>query len=145
MQLYWYGEHTSPGVTPIFNGQNTDAAAAEALKEQAPGSEFNPQTSPDLQALTDRLNDLEAEATRLQGVLWGPPGYHMTHNTPYKGPPWLEKERLQRQLDKVDQECYAIKAQMREIVDATGFNTETGSQFSGTAAKVILPDPNSGA
>lgn len=127
----------SPGVQRNLTPQSTDAAAEQAVTLQQFGDEFKPQTSPDVQALVNRLNELEVEQTNICSTLYGPANWWKTHNEPYKGPSWLERERLKRQEDAIDHEIWSIKAQLREYVDAMGYATDAGKQFGGTAEKVI--------
>lgn len=137
-----YGSGESPGVQRNLTPQSTDAAAKQAITPQEPGTEFKPQTHPDVEALVSRLNELETESSNICGKLYGPPNYYATHNKPYTGPPWLERERLQRQIDVIDHEIWSIKAQLREYVDAEGLTTDAGTPFTGEAR--VIPAPAGG-
>ena len=119
--------------------QNTDAAADAALKEQQGDEIFKSQEAPDAQRLVDRLNEIQEECSVLQAKLWGPPGWYQKHTEAYKGPPYLERERLQKQLDVLDSESWSIKAQLRETLSAAdvGVDESGGGQFKGSAVKVI--------
>jgi len=135
-----YGNKGTQGIQDNRNlPQNTDAAADAALKEQDGEEIFKSQEAPDAQRLVDRLNEITEEVSVLQAKLWGPPGYYERHEEAYKGPPYLERERLQKKMDALDSESWSIKAQLREILDAagTGVDESGGGQFKGTATKVI--------
>ena len=123
----------SPGVQRNLTPQSTDAAARQALEEQKAGDEFRPKDNPDVEALVARLNELEIENSNICLKLYGPPNYYSTHDKPYTGPPYLEKERLQRQMNAVDAEIWSIKAQLREYVDAMGLDTDGGGPYEGNA------------
>lgn len=126
-----FGDTDTPAVQELFAPQSTDAAARQALQEQKFGDEFKPQTSPDVEALVARLNELETEQTNLCMQLYGPPNAYMA-STPYKGPPYLERIRVQRRLNDVEDEICDIKAELMQYVDAAGLNIESGSPFMGS-------------
>lgn len=131
----------SPGVQRSMTPQSTDAAARQALEEQKHGDEFNPKPNPDIEALVSRLNELELEETNLSLKLYGPSNWYESHGEPYKGPPYLEKERLHREMNALDQEIWSIKAQLREFVDGmASLGMDGYGPFGGTAAQVIVPD-----
>ena len=136
--MYWYSETPdSPGVTKLTSPQSTDAAARQALEEQQHGDEFKPQTNPDVEAKVARLNELETEQTNLCLQLYGPSNYYMTADRPYKGPPYLERVRVERQLRVVEDEMSDIKRDLFQYVEAMGLNLEVGSAFAGTAQRII--------
>lgn len=123
---------TSPGVQRLHSPQSTEAAATQAVQEQAHGDEFKPQESPDVAVLVARLNELQAKNSVLWTELCGPPNSFM-QSKPYTGPPYLERERKQLEIDQNDREIASIQMQLREIVEAAGLNVESGSPFAGTA------------
>ena len=133
MGIYYGGDQTSPGVEKQLLPQNTDAAARQASAEQAGEDIFKPQDSPDVDALVARLNELEEECNQAQMKLWGPPH---SMDASYKGPPYMERERLQRKLDALYEEKSSIQAQLRTILDATNFDAEPAGPYVGNA-KVI--------
>lgn len=136
----------SPGVQRNMTPQSTDAAARQALEEQQYGDEFNPKPNPDIEALVARLNELETEQTNLSLQLYGPSNWYESHGEPYKGPPYLEKERIHREIDRIDNEIWAIKAQLREVVDGmANLGMDNYGPYAGTAAQIISPDSTAGA
>ena len=116
--LSYGNDGETPGVRRLLIPQSTDAAAEEALKEQKHGDEFKQQPSPDINALVARLNELELEKSRICVKLYGPMDWYEQHGEPYKGPPYLQREVLNYQLAGLDQECWAIKSQLRELIAA---------------------------
>jgi len=126
----------TPGVEPTFGIQDTTAAAKQALQEQQHGDEFKPQEFPDTEALVKLLNELELKCTNLTLQLYGPPNQYMK-GTPYKGPPYLEKERLSRELREVESQKSRIQVVLRQFVEATGLATDEGKPFVNPAVKVI--------
>src|SRR3990167_6108392 len=130
------GSHgVTPGVEPTFGIQDTSAAARQAVQEQQHGDEFKQQEFPDTEALVKLLNELELKCTNLCMQLYGPPNQYMK-GTPYKGPPYLERERVSRELDKVEQQKRQIQVVLRQFVDAMGLATDEGKPYTGEA-KVI--------
>lgn len=136
--MFWYSETPdSPGVTKLTSPQSTDAAARQALEEQQHGDEFKPQSNPDIEAKVARLNELETEQTNLCLQLYGPTNHYVTSSTPYKGPPYLERLRVERQLRHVEDEICDIRRDLFQYVEAMGLNNESGSPFMGTAQRVV--------
>ena len=140
--LSYGNDGDSPGVQRVLTEQSTTQAAKQAITEQKHGDEFNQPENPDIQSLVDRLNEVEAEKSRLSVKLYGQPNYYQSHSEPYKGPPYLMREQLNRQMNRLDQESWAIRAQLREIVDGMSANLgldESNKPYTGDA-KVISPD-----
>ena len=136
--LSYGNDGESPGVQRNLTPQNTEGAAAQALVPQQYGDEFKPQPNPDIETLVARLNEVELEKSRLCQKLYGPMNWYEEHSEPYKGPPYLERERLNREMNRLDEECYSIKAQLRQLVDAF-LSSDGGEPYTGNA-KVISPD-----
>lgn len=106
--------------------QNLDGVAEEALREQAHGDEFKPYTSIEVEKNVKRLNELDTEIAALNAKIYG--SMKDWANGPYKGPPYLERERLSIQLATLEHECYQIKAYLREVALASGgITTEKGN------------------
>ena len=117
--------------------QDTSTAAAAAVKEQESADIFKPQQPPDMARLVARLNDIREECSVLSAKLYGPM-YPSHGSQPYKGPPYLERERLRGQLDELYEEESSIQFQLREMLDATtAQSAEVGKEFSGTATEII--------
>lgn len=99
--------------------QATDIAAQQAITEQQPGDEFKAHESPDAQMLVNELNEVENEVSVLWAKLYGPPNAWMS-STPYKGPPYLEKERINIEISKLDTRAMQIKRELNVIAAQMG-------------------------
>lgn len=112
------------GVQRIFGEQSTDAAAAQAIQEQKPGSEFNPPSNPDIVALTARCKVLDKLCTSLCDKLYmrAPGAAPLT---------WEEREDINDQLDAAERERSYIQLQLSEIYEANDNDDSEGGAFSG--------------
>lgn len=99
--------------------QATDIAAQQAITPQEHGDEFKVHVSPDAQMLVDELNQIENEVSALWARLYGPPGAWMTGKE-YKGPPYLEKERINIAITKLDARATQIKRDLTTIAAQMG-------------------------
>lgn len=109
------------GLTQLQEGAPSfDGVAERALSEQEHGSEGTPQEDPVLDKLVDRLNAVQDELSDLSAKIWGPPGYWKTHDTEFKGPAWLERERLHAQIRQLEEEEWSLKGQIRELAESSG-------------------------
>lgn len=121
-----FGEDT-PGVQRIHGEQDTEPATRQALEEQKHGDEFNPKPVPDVEMLAARLTELEEEQIGISHKLYG---NFLKSGGDFKRPPWLEREKLDMQMAKIDEEISSIKGQLRQHLIAMGFG-DPGSPFGG--------------
>lgn len=101
--------------------QDTSYVAAEATTEQQHGDEFKEYTPALIEKLVDELQELETECSNLYQKLWGQPtGMPST----YKGPPYMEREKLKRQIALVEKRKDEVKSQLGNYALAVGIGQE---------------------
>lgn len=126
MAMLAYNSGGTPGVDVLpKEGQNTAEAAAQALINQAPGSEFTPLPHPDVKAILARLSAVEAESTAICNKLY--------MGTP---PTYMVREQLYDQQSALDAERNALRNKLDEIYEGVEGHESTdgpAKPFTGDA------------
>lgn len=112
----YYGSlRPTSGVEYLYEQQDTSGAAKQAVQEQQFGDEFHPLPDPEIDRLTSRLNELITKQTEMCTKLYGSRSQQMSGS--YKGPPYMQREMLQHELNECEQEISSIKRRLHEIMD----------------------------
>jgi len=94
-----------------YTPNQTDAAAKLAITEQQQGDEFKPQPRPEAESLLKELSEIEYAASSIYAEMYQP----MQVGGTYKGPDYLQRERMVMEIDKLESRARLIKHELNGI------------------------------